>query len=205
MRHESAQRRRHRHAVGRRGQGQDRRLAHRPRAGRGALPGRPQRRPHAGDRRQEDRAAPDPVGHPARQRRLLHRQRRGGLAAGAGRGDGRARSGRRARRRRTALHQRSLPADSSLPLGARPRARGGEGRKEDRHHRARHRPGLRGQGGAARDPPAGPVRRAALRRQAARAARFPQLRAEKLLPLRNRSTTRRRWTRPSRSRRASRR
>ncbi len=51
----ATQRRRHRHPVGRRGQGQDRRLADRPRAGRGALPGRPQRRPHAGDRRRRRR------------------------------------------------------------------------------------------------------------------------------------------------------
>ena len=32
---------------------------------------------------QEDRAAPDSVGHPARQRHLLHRQRRGAVADGA--------------------------------------------------------------------------------------------------------------------------
>jgi hypothetical protein len=42
-----------------------------------AFPGRPQRRPHAGDRRQEDRAAPDPVRHPARRRAVPDRQRRG--------------------------------------------------------------------------------------------------------------------------------
>ena len=70
------QRRRRRHPVGRRRQGQDRRLADRPRPGRRALPGRPQRRPHAGHRRPQDGAAADPVGRHARRRGLLHRQRR---------------------------------------------------------------------------------------------------------------------------------
>jgi ATP phosphoribosyltransferase regulatory subunit len=41
-------------------------LTERVAQGRGALPGRSQRRPHAGDRRQEDGAAPDSVRHPAR-------------------------------------------------------------------------------------------------------------------------------------------
>ncbi len=47
-----------------------------------------------------------------------------------------------------------------LPLhgGARPGARGGAGRPQDRHHRPRHRPGLRGQGGAPRHPPRRPGR-----------------------------------------------
>jgi hypothetical protein len=56
------QRGRGRHPVGRRGQGQAGRLADRDGAGRGALPGRPQRRPHAGHQRREDGAAPDPSG-----------------------------------------------------------------------------------------------------------------------------------------------
>ena len=47
------------------GKGKSRRLADRSRAGRGAFPGRPQRRAYAGDRRQENRAAPDTVRHPA--------------------------------------------------------------------------------------------------------------------------------------------
>ena len=45
-----------------------------------ALPGRPQRRPHPGHRRQEDRAAPDPLRHPARRRAVPDRQRRGAVA-----------------------------------------------------------------------------------------------------------------------------
>src|SRR3546814_15620321 len=52
-------------------------------------------RPHAGDRRQEDRAAPDPLGHPARRRAVPDRQRRGALAGGADQGDRRAGGGRR--------------------------------------------------------------------------------------------------------------
>ena len=72
------QRRRRRHPMGRRRQGQGRRLADRPRARRRPLPGRPQRRPHAGHQGRQDRAAADPVGRHARRRELLHRQRRGG-------------------------------------------------------------------------------------------------------------------------------
>ncbi len=46
----------------------------------GALPGRPQRRAHAGDRRQEDGAAPHSVGRAAPGRRDLRRQRRRAVA-----------------------------------------------------------------------------------------------------------------------------
>ncbi len=51
-----------------------------------------------------------------------------------------------------AAHLRSLPADPALPPGARHGARGRQGREQDRHHRPRHRPGLRGQGRPARPP-----------------------------------------------------
>ena len=51
------QRRRHRRPVGRRGQGQGGGLARQPRRHRGALPGRPQRRPHAGGRQPDLQAA----------------------------------------------------------------------------------------------------------------------------------------------------
>ncbi len=54
---------------------------------------------------------------------------------------------------------RGLPADPAVSRRHRPGAREGEGRGQDRHDRARHRPGVRGQGRAPRDPPAGPVRR----------------------------------------------
>ena len=69
-------RRRHRHPMGRRRQGQDRRLAHRARARRRALPGRPQRRAYARHRRAQDGAAPHSVRHSAPGRIRLHRQRR---------------------------------------------------------------------------------------------------------------------------------
>ncbi len=104
------ERRRDRHPVGRRRQGQGRRLADRPRARRRALPGRPQRRPHADRRRQEDRAAADPVGDHAARHAVLHRQRRRAVARGAAEGDRRARGGRR-RRRGAAVDQRGVPAD----------------------------------------------------------------------------------------------
>ena len=58
-----------------------------------------------------------------------------------------------------------------------------KGEQQDRHHRPRHRPGLRGQGGAARDPRCRTCSsRERFAREAARAARLPQLRAEELLP-----------------------
>ena len=47
-----------------------------------------------------------------------------------------------------AAHRRERHADPAAASGARPGARGGARRPQDRHHRARHRPGLRGQGGA---------------------------------------------------------
>ena len=81
------------------------------RAGRGALPGRPQRRPHAGHRRQEDGPAADPVGRAASGRRDLHRQRRRAVARGAAAGDRRARAGRR----RGALAAEDL---AGVPAGA---------------------------------------------------------------------------------------
>ncbi len=52
------------------------------------------------------------------------------------------------------------------------------GDQQDRHHWSRHRPGLRGQGLAARGARGGPVQSAALRRTACRGAGFPQLRAD---------------------------
>ena len=149
-------------------------------AARGALPGRPQRRPHAGDQRQEDRAAPDSLGNPARRRDLLHRQRRRAVAESAVRGDGRARASRH-RSAASPAHLGSVPADPAVSHRARSRARSGDGRGEDRHDRPRHRPGLRRQGRAPRDPRAGPVRARALRGQARRSARLSQLRAAPLL------------------------
>ena len=173
------QRRRRRHPVGRRRQGQGRRLADRPRRRRGALPGRPQRRPHAGHQGREDGAAADPVGHHARRRGLLHRQRRGGRPdAPAGRD--RAPGGDRRRGALAPVRQRVVPADPAVPRRGRQGARGAardQRRGQDRHHRQGHRPGLRRQGGAPRAARAGPEAPRALREEAARAARAAQLRA----------------------------
>ena len=176
------QRRRRRHPVGRRGQGQGRRLADRPCAGRGALPGRPQRRPHAGHQGRQDGAAADPVGHHARRRGLLHRQRRGRRSGASARRDRAARGDRR-RGALAPVHQRIVPADPAVPRRGRQGARGAardERRRQDRHHRQGHRPGLRGQGRAPRAARAGPEAPRALRAQAARAARPAQLRARRL-------------------------
>ena len=81
---------------------------------------------------------------------LLHRQRRGAVAA--------ARCWKKwtcwrqpASMSRSRLQiSRSLPADPAVSRGARSGARDRQGRRQDRHHRARHRPGLRRQGGAPR-------------------------------------------------------
>ena len=145
-------------------------------AGRGALPGGAQRRPHARHRRSQDRAPPDPVGHPPPCGDLLHRQRRRPVAAGAAGGDGRARP-RRRRAGGPSPDLGSLSAHPALPRCARRGARGGAGGRQDRHHRPRHRPGLRGQGRPPRDPAAGSAGPGPLCRQARGAARLPQLRA----------------------------
>ena len=76
----------------------------------------------------------------------------------------------------------ACPADPAAPRGARPRARSGQGRPQDRHHRPRHRPGVRGQGRAARDPAAGSVSPRALRGEAGGGARLSQFHAEELFP-----------------------
>ena len=86
-----------RRAVGRRGQGQDRRSAHAEFFDRRPLPGRPQRRPHGVRQRTQVRAAAAAVGHPARGHHLRHRQRRGRRSAGALRGDRRDRAARASR------------------------------------------------------------------------------------------------------------
>ena len=176
------QRRRRRHPVGRRGQGQGRRLADRPRPGRGALPGRPQRRPHAGHQGRKTALQLIPSG-------IM----RDGVACYIGNGvvvdpahllrRDRAPRGARHRRAFAAVHQRVLPADPAVPRRGRPGARGAardQRRRQDRHHRQGHRPGLRRQGGAPRAARAGPEAPGALRAQAARAARAAQLRARRL-------------------------
>ena len=58
------------------------------------------------------------------------------------------------------LHDlRQRAPDHALPRAARPGRRGAARQAADRHHQARHRPLLRGQGGAPRHPGAGPARR----------------------------------------------
>ena len=85
-----------RRAMGRRGQGQDRRSAQPGLRRRGPLAGGAQRGAHRHRRRRRVHPAPDPVGHPASRRHLRHRQRRGG------------RFRRRSSRRSTSLHARGL-------------------------------------------------------------------------------------------------
>ena len=131
-------------------------------AGRRAIPGRAQRRPHAGHRRRQDGPVADSLGRAARGRALLHRQRRRGLARGAAVGGGHARRARRARLR-AARGERAVPAGAALARDDRPRARACERGAQDRHHRPRRRPGLRGQDRAPRRARRRPARSAAFR------------------------------------------
>ena len=122
--------------------------------------------PYAGHRRQEDDAAPDPSGILRERRRLLHRQRRGALAGGAAQRDRRARSARastsRARLRISEACPLILPYHVAIDQ-AREAAKG-DGKIGTTGRGIG--PGLRGQGGAPRDPPAGPLASRALRGEA---------------------------------------
>ena len=130
-----------RRAMGRRGQGQDRRLAGRARRHGGALPGRSQCRPHARRGRPDLQAFAAPVRRGARYP-VRHRQRRGARSlAPQGRGGAAGRTGCRDLARDPA-HRRYLPADPAAPPRTRRPARGRERRGQDRHHAARHRTGL---------------------------------------------------------------
>ena len=62
-------------------------------------------------------------------------------------------------------HRREHAADPAAAPGARRRAREGVGQRRHRHHRPRHRPGLRGQGRPPRHPSDGPRRPADAQRQ----------------------------------------
>ena len=152
-----ARRRRRRRPVGRRGEGQ----GHRPprRAGRRGhpLPGREQRRPHDRPRRRGVQVPPDPVGDPLPGQAVGDRQRRRGRSARAARGARGPAPARHLLARAADLRERA--PDHALPPAARPGQRGAARQAPDRHHAARHRPRLRGQGGAARHPRAGPARR----------------------------------------------
>ena len=109
--------------------------------------------------RPEVRPAPDSVGHPASRRHLPHRQRRGRRSGGAVRRSRRA-EGPRHRRRGPAVHQRPGAPHPAVPPRARRAQRGAARRAQDRHHLARHRPGLRGQDRPPRRAAVRPHRRA---------------------------------------------
>ena len=162
-------------------------------------PRRPQRGPYARHRRAQDGAAAHSFGRAAAERRHLRRQRRRAVARRAVAGDRRARG----RGRRGALAPQDLArvsARAADPCRARPGARDRDGRREDRHHRTRHRPGVRRQDRAPRAARAGPPGPRPLLDQARRAARVSQLHAGQLLQARSRSTSRRRATKRSRTR-----
>ena len=149
-----AQRRGDRRPMGRRGQRQDRRLAVGAGRRRGALSGRPQCRPYAGHRQCRIQAEPAALGRRAAGQAVDHRQRRRRRSLGACS----TRSTRSAARAST-----SRPTDLKLaenaaldPALARRSstgpARKRSGARQHRHDRARHRPGLRGQGRPPRHP-----------------------------------------------------
>ncbi len=145
--------------VGRRGQGQDRRLAVRAGGRDLPLPGRTQCRPHAGHRRRGLQAEPAALGHRALGQAERDRQRRGARPMGADRRD-RAAAGAGGRGLAAdADDRREHAADPAGAPRPGPDARGGGGRRQDRHDRARHRPGLRGQGGPAHGAAGRPGRR----------------------------------------------
>ena len=99
---EHGQCRRRRRPMGRRGQGQDRRLAVGARRCRRALPGRPQCRPHAGRRQCRIQAEPAALRRGAARQAVDHRQRRRRRSLGAARRDrDDARQGARRSRPRT--------------------------------------------------------------------------------------------------------
>ena len=142
--------------VGRRGQGQGHRPARGPRRLRGQVPGREQRRPHGRHRRRELRPAPAAVRGAVARRRPGDRQRRGDRPAGAAGRDRRAGRPRRGLLQAARLGQRA--PDHAVPPGAGQGHRAVPGQRADRHHRPRHRPGLRRQDRPDRDPRPGPVR-----------------------------------------------
>ncbi len=146
--------------------------------------------PHAGDRRAQAGAAADSVGHPARRASICYIGNGVVLSPEALLQEIERTRGRRRLGARAPAHQRGLPADPAVSRRARPGARGAQGRRQDRHHRPRHRTGLRRQGRAACAARARPVRAAALPRARRRSARPAQLHAAPL-PRRRRARRRR--------------
>ena len=83
---------------------------------------------------------------------------------------------------RPAAHRGERDADPAAAPRARPAARGRRRHRQDRHHRARHRPGLRGQGRPPRDPRAGPEEPRHARAQGRSHPRPPQRAAPRPRP-----------------------
>ena len=143
-------------AVGRRGEGQDRRPAGpgvRPRL---PLPGWPECRAHHRRRRRDLQDQGDSVGD---RRRCRERDRRRvrRRPPGADRRARRAR-GTRASHRRARLRLRQRPPDHAVARRARRRPRAPAREAADRHDATRDRAGLRGQGDPDRHPRPGPAR-----------------------------------------------
>ena len=128
--------------VGRRRQRQDRRLAVGAGRHRRPLPGRPQCRPYAGDRRLNLQAVAAAVRRRARRQAFGHRQRRGRRSAGADRRDRPAEEARHRGDARQSAHRRKRDPDPAAASGARGAARGRRCGDPHRHDQARHRPGL---------------------------------------------------------------
>ena len=126
------------------GKGKDRRPAHAAFFDRRALSGRPQRGPYRVRQRHEVRAAADSCRAFSSGRDLRHRQRRGGRSEGAVRRGGRARRPASMSRHRLLVSDKAHP-DPAVPSRPRSAAEARRGERKDRHHRARHRSGLRGQ------------------------------------------------------------
>ena len=147
--------RRGRCAVGRRGQGQDRRPARPGIRCRVPLPGRPECRAHDRRRRRDVQDPPDAERRHLRQdvgdRRRLRRR-----PAGAARRARRARSARDRRVGRRRLRERA--PDHAVARRDRPGVGAAARPPADRHDAPRDRPGVRGQGVAHRHPRAGRAR-----------------------------------------------
>ena len=142
-----------------------------------------QRRPHAGHRRPKTvlRLIPSGILHPGVSVYIGNGVVLSPSALLQEIGELEARRGRSARAPQDLA---GLPAGAAVPRRARPGARRRDGRRQDRHDRSRHRPRLRRQDRAPRDPAAGSVLSRPLRRQAEAAARVPQLRAHAVFPAR---------------------
>ena len=94
-----------------------------------------------------------------------------------------------------------VPAGAADPRRARPGARVGDGRRQDRHDRPRHRPRVRGQDRAPRAARAGPARSRALRRASSKRCSSSTTSCWSTTTSATRCRSRRRATRCSRSRR----